>query len=420
MFLLAVVAGCDGESPPPVSFMTADAGGPDEEQMDGPSRTDILYVTNRARFDAGRAYLAIFVWPLGFLAAALAVPFLLVRALRPDLRWPVKGAKVVAWAAVLGSAVWAGSEATHLAELSKRLGVLYGGQRGSLEYGLCSVSFPPGHVSGDLERPSIIRLEFAEDEDKHVMVMSVDPIESGFFAEVVERARPGDGDAFVFIHGYNVSFEEGALRTAQIAHDLGFRGAPILFSWPSQGAYSKYRTDEDEAAWADTDLYRFLKELRAQEGLRRVHLIAHSMGNRVLSAALIGLKSEATFDEIVLAAPDVDAETFREDVRTHLHETGNITLYASSNDPALLASHKYYHGRPRAGEAGEGLIVLPPEVMETVDVSVVSNGHSYIGDNGGVLSDLRRMLNGERATVGRLGLVPEVRDGKRYWVLGLE
>jgi esterase/lipase superfamily enzyme len=402
--------------------VTFDAPAAEAEAPEGATREEIFYATNRARYDAGRAYLAILVWPLGLLVAALVVPFVLARVLRPDLRWPVKGARVLGWGAVVASAVWAGGEASHLAELSERLGgILYGTQRGPMAYGRCTVSFPPGHVQGQLERPSIFRLEFTEDENKHVMVKSIEPMESGFFDAVEARARDGDGEALVFVHGFNVSFEEGALRCAQIAHDLGFPGAPILFSWPSQGAYSKYRKDEGEAAWAHTDLYAFLKELRTRTGLRRVHLIAHSMGNRVLSAALIGLKGEVKkFDEVVMAAPDVDAHTFGREVENHLQHTGNVTLYASSNDPALLASHKYYHGKPRAGEAGEALIVLPPDVMETVDVSAVSTGHSYIGDNGGVLDDLRRTLRGERAQVGRLGLAPETRDGKTYWVLGLE
>ena len=38
---------------------------------------------------------------------------------------------------------------------------------------------------------------------------------------------------FVFVHGFNVSFENALRRTAQIAYDLNFDGAPFLFSWPS-------------------------------------------------------------------------------------------------------------------------------------------------------------------------------------------
>ena len=44
------------------------------------------------------------------------------------------------------------------------------------------------------------------------------------------KALTGDAvrfprQAFVFLHGYNVTFEAAAYRTAQIAYDLRFDGA---------------------------------------------------------------------------------------------------------------------------------------------------------------------------------------------------
>ena len=44
----------------------------------------------------------------------------------------------------------------------------------------------------------------------------------------------------VFIHGFNVPFEDAIYRTAQLAHDLDFDGAPILYSWPSRGTMLGY------------------------------------------------------------------------------------------------------------------------------------------------------------------------------------
>jgi esterase/lipase superfamily enzyme len=52
-----------------------------------------------------------------------------------------------------------------------------------------------------------------------------------------ERARgqpraqaAGERQALVFVHGYNVGFEDALKRIAQIAFDLDFRGACLLFS----------------------------------------------------------------------------------------------------------------------------------------------------------------------------------------------
>ena len=42
----------------------------------------------------------------------------------------------------------------------------------------------------------------------------------------------------VFVHGFNVNFEDAVYRTAQITYDLQFDGAPFLFSWPTSGNIS--------------------------------------------------------------------------------------------------------------------------------------------------------------------------------------
>jgi esterase/lipase superfamily enzyme len=42
--------------------------------------------------------------------------------------------------------------------------------------------------------------------------------------------------AFVFIHGYNVSFDAAVKLTAQLSRDMRFPGAPILYSWASAAA----------------------------------------------------------------------------------------------------------------------------------------------------------------------------------------
>ena len=71
--------------------------------------------------------------------------------------------------------------------------------------------------------------------------------------------------------------------------------------------------DETNAEWAVPDLKRFLADLGARSGARKIHLIAHSMGNRALTNALRELSTQAdadlsAFQEVILAAPDIDAD----------------------------------------------------------------------------------------------------------------
>ena len=39
----------------------------------------------------------------------------------------------------------------------------------------------------------------------------------------------------LFVHGYNTGFDTAVYRATQIAHDSGYPGTPVLFSWASGG-----------------------------------------------------------------------------------------------------------------------------------------------------------------------------------------
>lgn len=301
---------------------------------------------------------------------------------------------------------------------------VYGNQRGTLELGVCEVTIPKGHKVGEVERPSLLRIELSEDPLRHVVVVSVAPQGSDqFYAGMRSRvAGTSRKEAFVFVHGYNVTFLDAARRTAQISHDLQFEGAPIFFSWPSQGGLLGYTIDETNVVWTVTHLKDFLLSVAEQSGAELVHLVAHSMGNRALTSALREMYYELDekcpkFHEVVLTAPDVDAEVFRRDLAPAiLRIAKRVTLYASSNDEALVVS-KQVHGYARAGDSGEGLVVVPG--MDTIDVSAVDSsllGHSYYGSNRTVLADLFDLIRQGKPANQRPWLQSASRDGLAYWV----
>src|SRR6185295_495608 len=108
-------------------------------------------------------------------------------------------------------------------------------------------------------------------------------------------------------------------------------------------------------------------------------------GNRALGAALREIDLELhergrLFNQIVLAAPDIDADDFRNNIAPAMQRTAQrLTLYASAHDEALLASRFLHHGA-RAGDAGDSLIVL--NGIDTIDVTAIDRslwGHSYYG-----------------------------------------
>lgn len=272
--------------------------------------------------------------------------------------------------------------------------------RQPLDYGSCEVTIPPTHEKGKLESPSVLKLEFREDAQRHVVLQrvvrtSVDE----FYSGVVEKMdQYPTRQAMVFIHGYNVSFDDAVKRTAQIAHDLNFEGAPICYSWTSHGALANYTRDMANADATVVALQSFLEQTVRRTGSSTIHLIAHSMGNRALLQALDRIavgnpNTSNVFGQLVMAAPDVSVKDFRNryaDAARQLAES--VTLYASSRDRALLASTEI-HGLNRAGLAGENLVVL--DGMDTIDVSEIDTsliGHSYYGDHPELIRDLQALV----------------------------
>lgn len=300
---------------------------------------------------------------------------------------------------------------------------MFGVGRSSLTYGTCEVSIPRDHRMGELEHPSIWRLEFREDPTKHVVLLSTAiSSKDQFFADVAARIRQFKrSSAFLFVHGYNVTFEDAARRTAQISYDLAFEGAPVFYSWPSKGTIPAYTVDEQTIEWAQANLRGFLEDFFTRSDAQSVYLIAHSMGNRALTRAVASLLTDKPalrnrLKEVILTAPDIDADVFKRDIAPALTETGRpVTLYASSEDLALVASKKV-HGYPRAGDSGQGLVVVAG--IETIDATVTDSGlvgHSYFAETRSVLSDMFYLIrNGQRADQ-RFGLRGIDTQVGRYW-----
>ncbi|GAA5511160.1 alpha/beta hydrolase [Novipirellula caenicola] len=305
-------------------------------------------------------------------------------------------------------------------------GVTYLGDRGTLVRGICEVTVPDSHRRGLVERPSLLKFELHENQRDHIVLTSaVELAATDFHQRLSETvAQSSDQDLLVFIHGYNVGFEAAVQRTAQIAVDLPFEGVPVCYSWPSQASLMGYTIDENNSEWTIAHLKQFLTELAEESGAKSINVVAHSMGNRAMTAAMQQIRWElpidapAPFDRIVLAAPDVDADRFRRDLAPALLDVSNqVTLYASSDDQALIASKKV-HGYPRAGESGDNIVVVPG--VETIDVSGIDLsllGHSYYGDNESMLRDLYELVRSRLPAPQRNMLIAKQAGELIYWQL---
>ena len=297
--------------------------------------------------------------------------------------------------------------------------VVYGVERGELELGALSVSIPVKHTKGELEDRGFF--EFKKDPARHIVLLTIARQPQELFLSELQQTiacgprikddepsacKPGDKAVLVFIHGYNVSFEDAARRTAQIAYDLEFNGVPLMYSWPSQASIPGYTVDEVNIRWTVPHLEEFLTLVTKDSQADSVHVIAHSMGNRAITEVLRRYASEQAdlghprFNQIVLVAPDVDAAVFRDEIAPAFAGVAErVTLYASAYDKALNVS-KGLHKYPRAGDLSEEIMIA--EGIETIDASDVDTtllrairlGHSYFARKNSAIDDLKATLAG--------------------------
>ena len=233
----------------------------------------------------------------------------------------------------------------------------------------------------------------------------------------------------MFVHGFNNTFEDSARRAAQLAYDLDFDGTPMLYSWPSQGSTTAYAIDEASVGISGRRLADFLDDdRRVRSGAQRVHILAHSMGNRALIEALQTYLAKRApddrqhiFGQIVFTAPDVDRDYFMDAIEPLRRSADRVTLYASNNDYALRSS-QFLHGAPRAGTAGDVIIRLPG--LDSIDMSTVPAdllGHTYFAANAGAIFDIFRLLWRGDAPPLRCGMSGrKAGGGQDVWVFNAD
>ena len=297
---------------------------------------------------------------------------------------------------------------------------------GQVALGWCEVSIPRlVHSRGEVERPTIWTLDtrqWVEDANRHFVIQRrrLVPEDEFWSAAQSDLERATSNDVMLFVHGYNVAFDDAIYRTAQLAFDLKVAGIPFLYSWPSDGRTLRYVGDKDNSVASVPSFKRFLVELSRRSGAERVHVIAHSMGNLALVQALSQLQRELGpsaphFRQVIMAAPDVDRRMFEGIAAEVQLSTDRITLYAASNDRALGASERL-HGDPRIGDASPMYVRAG---IDAIDASAMIKGflrHSYFAESA-LLTDIAQLIAGT-PSLPRLGMIgiPSDREA-RYWAL---
>jgi esterase/lipase superfamily enzyme len=290
-----------------------------------------------------------------------------------------------------------------------RPGTLFNGERSvPSNYAKIEVSVPPTHKHGEIEWPSTPE----GDPSKHFVVRQAGYIdgENEFVRTLnaqLARRPAGKRKVFIFVHGYNTMFSEAVYRFTQVVHDSEAPGVPILFSWASRGQLTQYVYDNNSATQARDDLERTIRIAFASNA-EQVNILAHSMGNWVTVEALRqirisgGLKQIGKLGSIYLAAPDIDLDVFKSQMRRFGKPPKPFFLVLSRDDKALGASTFIAGGQKRLGAAedAEELAALGAVIIDLSEVEATdSSNHGKFAQIAGIAPKLQGVL--ARGVAGR-------------------
>ena len=287
-------------------------------------------------------------------------------------------------------------------ERDDRPGTLFNGDRASAtDYAEITVSIPPSHKQGEIEWAStppgdpnvdfVVRDEKYLDGDK-AFVQALN-------AQLALRP-PGSRNVFLFIHGFNTMFAEALYRGAQLAHDSKAPGVPVLFTWASRGKATAYVYDLNSATAARDGLEHTLR-LLLRSNAEKVNVLAHSMGNWVTVEAFRQIRISGDLPPankigtIVLAAPDIDIDVFKSQLRRFGKPQKPFYVVLSQDDRALFLSRTIAGGVTRVGDSADTaeLAALGATVIDLTDVKGAdATNHDKFVQLASVAPELRGIL----------------------------
>ncbi len=205
-------------------------------------------------------------------------------------------------------------------------------------------------------------------------------------------------DVLIFIHGYAYDFDDelkAILDLKKIFIDNPESPIEhILFvSWPASSSIvpMTYFDDKASSINSGTSLMRlfyfytqFLKDIFSNRDLmpcnQRIHIMAHSMGNRVLQSMLYSLKKEnilRVIDQVLLLNADVTYKVFEdsEDSFNKLPLLANrVSIYLNRKD-AILGISQFTKNilTPRLGKNGPSNIEPFKDIVSIIDCTFIEN-----------------------------------------------
>lgn len=242
-------------------------------------------------------------------------------------------------------------------------------------------------------------------------------------------------DVMIFIHGYAYTFDDELKAILDLKKMfIDNKNTPIeniiFISWPASSTVFPLTYFDDKMMSINSGhslmrlfyLYtQFLKEIFSNKDLvpcnQKIHLVAHSMGNRVLQSMLYSLKTEnisRVIDQVILMNADVTARVFEEseDSFCKLPKLANrISIYINKKDLVLnISQFSKNILSPRLGKSGPSNFEKLKDVVSVIDCTHAKNDLNSslkmeLGEHWGYLSsssvqkDIYENLKGTEKTL---------------------
>ncbi len=301
-------------------------------------------------------------------------------------------------------------------------GLLYSGERGSvIDLNELVVSIPPdgNRKVGEVQWPK----RLPPDPSKDFATLSIRPIADRKGAESWYAAhRSPSGRLLIFVHGFNNRYEKAVYRFAQIAHDSGANATPLLFTWPSRGSVFAYGYDKESTNYSRSALEQVLAAAAQEKGVKEVTLLAHSMGTWLTVESLRQMairngRIPPKIQNVILAAPDLDIDVFRQQLADMGPDRPKFTVFVSQDDRALKLSRRISGNVDRLGQIDINnpgyRELLEAEGITVLDLSALQAGdrlnHSKFAESPEVVKLLGdRLIDGQTVTDQDVGLGAEI------------
>jgi len=267
--------------------------------------------------------------------------------------------------------------------------------------------------------------------------------EKDFMSELSSLvAASPDKSLLIVVFGYKDDFEENAIKAGWFAYMLDVNTPVLLFDWPGDQAVSitGYDRARRYAEASGPALGELLVKIEREIKPGKLWVKGSSLGCETICDAFEYLyqhedmrDDDAEITEVILAAPDVGEDDFKEKFGRHIAAfTEKLTVYVSADDDALLMSG-LLSGQKKLGrqkvrnaaqfEEAKDILILKgqhPGKVNIIDVTPINKSsfnHGYYLECPEFFDDLYARVQGQGSSANRRLYLLKYKDEVDYWVM---